>query len=447
MAMLLSHLLCAQQQLVPLWQHSWPFGQGDEFLGDPPGTDNHVTVDPVTGVVYCTVDDAWKNGSQRGEYLFTFDPDGLDLTPEPPPLVAHTVVQDNTFFQNINGTTALAAGDGRLYGTHRFSAITDRGSFAMGGPLDGTRWTTSLFQPAPWPGEELRHVAVDGDRVVVEGNGTLLGLSTAGLPLWRVTVGSTNVQGMTAHNGMLYLVVNGAIRRHALEDGAVQDPWPGPGAPFGKVFLTVANDQLFTLHTNTGGTYTVTKRDLAGTQAWAYDLLLPGAHEAKGLVVDGLGRAWCAISPMYNEGEPVGPGMVAMVSAEGTSSQFFLYGTYLRSIAGHNNRIFITGAVAGEEFHTYLAAFDAQLPTGTVQTTRPRAFTLYPNPSRGQVWLQGPMDRVSRMHVVDGSGRLVWQGAAQPGQALELGHLAPGSYLLGVEEPSGTTVVRLSIAE
>lgn len=75
----------AQATLTPAWVHEWDFGQ-DPIPGliEPPSGDNHVVVDPISGLVHCTVSDEEGLFSRSSELLYTFTSTGIDLTiPQP----------------------------------------------------------------------------------------------------------------------------------------------------------------------------------------------------------------------------------------------------------------------------------------------------------------------------------------------------------------------------
>ncbi|MBK6892749.1 MAG: hypothetical protein IPH00_06345 [Flavobacteriales bacterium] len=84
----------AQVPLVPAWEHTWTFGQ-DPVPGliAPPAADDHVVVDPVSGLVHCTISDEDLLFSPRNELLFSFDPSGAEVTAAQPPVLGKAQFQ------------------------------------------------------------------------------------------------------------------------------------------------------------------------------------------------------------------------------------------------------------------------------------------------------------------------------------------------------------------
>jgi hypothetical protein len=74
-----------------------------------------------------------------------------------------------------------------------------------------------------------------------------------------------------------------------------------------------------------------------------------------------------------------------------------------------------------------------------VSTPRPEAaFSIYPNPSTGMLYLQGNVAGNAAIQVYDLSGRTVWNGTYSP-SGIDLGHLQAGTYLLSVQTTDGGT--------
>ncbi|HEX8327103.1 MAG TPA: T9SS type A sorting domain-containing protein [Hymenobacter sp.] len=85
--------------------------------------------------------------------------------------------------------------------------------------------------------------------------------------------------------------------------------------------------------------------------------------------------------------------------------------------------------------------------TATVPASEAAAFSIYPNPARGTVRIDGP--RFAQASVLDAVGRLVWeQPHAQAGQAvLSLPALVPGVYTVRLVLADGRTVGRRLMIE
>lgn len=77
------------------------------------------------------------------------------------------------------------------------------------------------------------------------------------------------------------------------------------------------------------------------------------------------------------------------------------------------------------------------VPTNTVGISEEHesGLALWPNPARGQLFVQAPAD-VEALQVVDAHGRIVLEQRMPPSTSVEIDvtHLAPGTYLLRIRQ-------------
>lgn len=71
--------------------------------------------------------------------------------------------------------------------------------------------------------------------------------------------------------------------------------------------------------------------------------------------------------------------------------------------------------------------------TLSVSSVEKESFALYPNPAKNEMYLKG-VDRATEYSVHTADGRLVRKSIYQPGQAIGISDLVPGSYIFTVKE-------------
>lgn len=69
----------------------------------------------------------------------------------------------------------------------------------------------------------------------------------------------------------------------------------------------------------------------------------------------------------------------------------------------------------------------------------------YPNPASTTVWIEGPGDTPVAARLLDMSGRLLWQGTARPGDALDVSDRPAGAMVLELDADEGLQRIRLAV--
>ena len=381
----------------------------------PAGRDNHVMVDPATGLVYCTIDDQQSLYSGRGEILFTFDPDGLDLTEAPPPMVGgHYPGID---MNNPNGTMAIAVWDGRVHASQfkkavNFSFLNHVTCESPG----GTTWVTSFFPGQPGP-NGFQDMAVDDGHVVLAGP-VMAVFDTDGWFVWQ-----TDQAGgcLSLFNGIIYTARDAEIRRFQSTDGTTLAPFPGPTMPSAK--LTLDENNIYWAEMISGSLH-VSARALDGGIVYDYVAPVGPSYDVRAIAADMNGRAWIVLNS-YEEGMS---DLVVRVEVDGTLSQHYHYGYRINDVASDGDRMYLTGQLDQNTTETFLIAVDVSMPT-TMEEREATGTRIWPNPSKDHLWLSDP-ENWTFAQILDARGRMITSNTIKGAATIDVGHLEAGLYNL-----------------
>lgn len=428
LAMSGSLLLCtAQVPLVPEWEHTWSFGQ-DPLPGliAPPAKDNHVVVDPVTGLVYCTISDEDMLFSPRNELLYSSDPSGVDVTAAPVPVLGKAQFQElYDAPYNAHGTFGFGVYAGQVFATHVFRQGDAWAPYSTGGPIDGSRW--SLSQSLPFASPLKSHMAIGADGVLLGTDVRLTCTAAAGWSKWVHTapgpIKALEIVGDVAW----VLSANAVLERLSMLDGALLST--SDVAPGGE-FMAVQADHIHQASVVSGGLLTVTKNDLSGALAYSTTHDLGTLGELSGLVVDSEGRSWATYTEQTLEADPV-RGILVGFDADGDLIGTYTHGASMNGIDTDGTNVYITGRSSSGG--TYLAKLDLALITATPERTSDnRRLKVWPQPTAAEIHVQVDAD-ASYLELIDGAGRTVrtWSKPF-PGtrMTLEVSELGQGTYFL-----------------
>ncbi|HQW87384.1 MAG TPA: hypothetical protein PLH93_09375, partial [Flavobacteriales bacterium] len=190
----------------------------------------------------------------------------------------------------------------------------------------------------------------------------------------------------------------------------------------GQVIPNADSEQL---NVTTGGSYTVSVTDGSGCTGSSADTLTvvvnaPPVEPVITQVVDTLFASGSGTFQWSVDGQAI-PGATDGWYVPTAS------GTYTVTITDAN------GCTSTSQPYVYIST--------TVANGHMDALRAWPNPTSGQLWLDGAEGE--RYMVTDASGRLVMQGLATGRPALvDLGGLAPGLYELRIERGAVLRVVR-----
>lgn len=293
--------LHAQTALTPTWVHPWSFGQ-DPLPGlyAPPSQDNHVVVDPVTGLIHCTISDETGLFSLWGELLYTFDPSGTELTTTPPPVVGNV---PEAYFEgsmfNGNATFKLDAYGGNFIAANAFSLthVGDWASYASFGVISGVHGTASLQLPSLGP--VPFQVALSDEGHVLSSATGLVGLNPDGWPTWQVTTGAW-VQDVHVKDGTVWaLLDNGQLKRIDMATGATL---PDAATTIAGQYLLVGPDHFSVVKGNFNGTADIAAFDGQGNAVYTTNVVFGSYGAVTGAVLDNTGRVWITYTEMDGGG-------------------------------------------------------------------------------------------------------------------------------------------------
>lgn len=428
-----SLFLLAQTPLQPQWIHTWPFGMDEYSLMSyvPPWMDNQVVVDPITGLIHTTVSDEDMLYSPRAELLYTFSPDGTELTDPVIPVIGNVPFPGlYTAPVNAIALTDLTVHNGKVYSGHTYRLMVggndlDWGHFYAGGPLGGDRWKATLGDGSIAPGM-LRLAA--GPNGLMLGN---YGFDQQGVFRWRAELDITPRQ-LVAAEQVTFALAGNEVHRIVMSDGTVMPP-SIPVHPLTERF-DVRNDHIHHARVMDSDQVVVGKMDLNGQVLWEQSFNLVTQPVITELVVDDLGRTWISCSILDPSlGTMVG-GYLLGVDANGTILGTYTYGDALHSMATDGSALYITGWSANTGTETFLIRVDIDLITqlGGPTIADGDLLRAWPNPASRSLFLQLP-DRTGSLGLLDVQGRVVRSWAVprnSPQIEVEINDLAPGRYML-----------------
>lgn len=415
----------AQQPLQPLWQHVWNFGQDDIMFVVPAGRDNHVVVDPVTGLIHCTVDDQLSAYSDRGELIFTFDPDGADLTTSPPPVVGFNSSEIDPLYNGL-GTMDISVYNGKASATQfRRDSITYnfKNHVVSDGP-DGTPWVTSYHRGAPGP-NGFQSVATDGQYVVLAGP-PLVVFDHYGWYQWQSDQGGTRA---FIHNGIVYTASEGEVRRFQLEDGTPLSPFQG--TIYGFVAMAFNDENMYWAEM-VSGSLQATALSLEGDLVWEIPIQVAASYSVRTITLDANGRLWCVLNS-YDENVS---DIVVRIEIDGSASISYSYGYRINDIATDGDHIYLTGQLDQNTSETFLIAVNASLPTAIVNEAEQETLLLWPNPAKDILHVSGGGVNWSHATIHDVQGRIIRSMSKVDLSAIDVHDLEQGAYFLSLNGSS-----------
>lgn len=435
-AMGIPALLCAQAPLAPVWSQQWAFGQDETEVPYGVSPDNRVAVDPVTGNVYVTIDDQLEQYSPHFDLLQIFAQNGLDLTPQPIPLLGSAAAGVNDP-ANVESTSDLAVRNGVVY--HARELNLGFGSGTVGSlcahTATGDGWKLGMGRiQGPMKG-----------RVLADALGVLalrsLGSSTNlhavdpdGWPQWTrsapghdaVLMGSEVV---TMHNGTLNRF-----------DRTTGDPIvPGVLVYAGSYAPVIATDgtRIFYAYTDwTTGNCTWGCASLDGSVLWSHTAALD--LNLMEIEVDGFGRPWL-IGNSTVEGAPP---LLIVTGSNGGSYDTFTHGTSMNDIAMGDGQAYITGRLDNTT-STYLIAVGTDLTTAVEPPVQDRTVRLYPQPASTSLNIANATV-VRGTRVLDITGKAV-AAAVLSSSALDVSKLSEGVYFVELRSADGPVTKRFVV--
>lgn len=412
--------LFAQQQLQPLWQHIWEFGQDDPMFIVPAARDNHVVVDPITGLVHCTVDDQLSTYSDRAELIYTFSPDGTDLTSDPPPLVG---LQSPVIEPLINSysTRDLKIHNGRVLASQllRGSTYNFNNHVVCDGP-QGSPWVTSYHLGDAGPDLFGFHSVAMDDQYVVLAGPPLMVFDANGWFQWK-----SDQSGLRAflHGDIIYTATEGEIRRFQLVDGTPLSPFSTTQSSFMPMTFNASNIYWAEVFS---GSLNATSLSLEGDPVWDIQIPVDPTYTVRTIAMDANGRLWCVL----NSYDANVPDIVVRIEMDGSSFTSYFYGHRMNEIATDGDRIYITGQLDQTTSETYLIGVDASLPTSIAGVEGGQDFNIWPNPAQ-DILNVGPA-RVDWTHatICDACGRIIRTFARTDLTSIDVHDLEQGAYFL-----------------
>ncbi len=438
--------LQAQTALTPAWVHQWNFGQ-DPLPGlyAPPSKDNHVMVDPVTGLVHCTISDEPGAFSIWNELLYTFDPQGTDLTPVQPPVVGNV---PEAYYPGIlfNGHATFESDvyDGSFIAAHAFTQVQtgNWATYASFGTIGGLHGMASMELPAPGP-TAFQVTLGDGGYVLSSSTG-LVGLNPEGWPIWRDPAGP-GVQDVHMQDGTAWaLLADGQVERIDMATGVVL---PGITATVTGQRLLVGQDQFFGVEDLYNGNAEVTGFDGQGNVVYNTNVAFGSNGTVTDAVLDNMGRVWITFTETDLNGAPI-TGFLAGIGADGTAHGPWTYGASMNSIACDAGQLYITGRVNITDTDTYLIGVDMGIAMTTAdEEVSKTTFDVWPNPTRDEMHFLSNAN-IQKIELLDASGRVVrsWSDKQRlAAGALDLSCTAPGHYVVRALSLRGVSTASILI--
>ncbi len=385
----------------------------------PAGRDNHVTVDPVTGYVHCTVDDQGAMYSDRGEILYTFAPDGTDLTDPSPSMVGLNFPNPDPY--NVNGTMAFAVWNGSINATQ--FRRDPNGNFinhvVCESPAE-EQWVTSYWPGQPGP-NGFQDIAVDGAHVVLAGPEMVV-FDVNGWYMWQTDQAGGTI---ALFNDIIYSPNGGQIRRFQVSDGTALSPFPGPANGFVQLAIDAAN--LYWGQVNMGS-LNASAITLNGGSVYDVSVVVDGSYTVRSIAVDINGRSWISLNSYMD----TMPDVIARVEPDGSTVEFFGFGYRINDLASDGEMLYITGQLGQNTDETFLIGVDVSMPTGIIQQEE-QLTTLWPNPAQDLIRLGNAKDR-SFAEILDARGRIIRKTHLTGSDAIDVRDLEQGVYQLRLRQ-------------
>jgi hypothetical protein len=424
-----------QQELIPTWEHTWPFGQESSPSGVNPAVwDNHVAVDPISSKVICTINDGLSTYSDMADLLYKFTSDGIDITGIPAPLGSW---RSGSAFFNQNSTSAITYYNDRIF-AHQYVVIPGVGSAAnliLGGPLDSVKWVFGhRNMGALITGQKF--IAADSSYVVYSGHDRLHCITTEGWHVWHKYV---DAREMIIADGVLYASVEDEIQRIQLADGTSLSSLPWPGGYNSQLATDGSSNLFWAAQPTSTGPIHIAKRTLDGTVIWDNTLENVEGHHIQGLAIDGSGRAWVLIG--RHPWQPWnGPDSHLWVVDEFNAFGPYTYHDRINDIAADDYMVYLTGRIDEVSDGTFLAAIETGLVTGINDVSRTdQSLTVRPNPASDHIILNGDLGSATA-DLFDDQGRSISTIQVRPSQPISV-DLPNGVYFLRV----GSEMVRFVV--
>lgn len=433
----------AQTPLQPLWSNTWPYGSGEPFAVLQPGIDNHVSLDPITGNVFVSIDDQDQLFSQRWELLFSFAPDGTEVTPDPVPLLG--AWNDPSYPElDLENTKQLEVFEGAALQAHT------HGSLVLGGTgrsfvlrrNDGSIWQMSLGVPGVGT-DPTASVYLDTDGPVLGGTaegstGWLCTVGEQGWPKWANSYADTHpIFDMVVVNGIIYAASQGTVLMVDRSSGELLGQIPISPNAYGGMHLATDGTDLYYAWSNWQELHWG-KRSLAGDVIW--DHTANDNVTVSEMKVDDLGRIWMSFNHWY----PDTGGRLLVSTSDGSAYEQFSYGASINDIDLDEGQAYLTGWADTTTTETYLIAVSTDMNVGRPEMAAPTSITLSPVPASDVLSIDCTLD-ILWMEVVDATGRAVLK-QAPTAHLLNVSALAPGSYSLRAFTKKGTVQQRFSVA-
>ncbi|MBP7512915.1 MAG: T9SS type A sorting domain-containing protein [Flavobacteriales bacterium] len=428
----------AQTPLQPLWSHTWPYGSGEPYATLTPGIDNHVSLDPISGNVFVSIDDQDQLFSQRWDVLLSFTPGGTEVTPDPIPLLG---VQNDASYPDLNleNTRQMEVFAGAALQAHGHGAVIINGagrSFLLRQD-DGTTWQLSLGI-GDFGADPTTSVLLDADGPVLGGSadgttGWLCTVGDQGWPQWAHSyVGTHPIFDVLAVNGTLYAASHGTVLMVDRATGVLTGQIPISVSAY-RMHLATDGEALYYAWSNTAGQHWG-KRSLTGDVIW--DQQATGDLDVTEMKVDALGRVWMSLNPWF----PESGGRLLISTADGSAYEQFSYGASINDIELDSERAYLTGWSDTTTTGTYLIAVSAEMNVGNAHVERPSALTLGPNPACDVLNISSNM-ALRDMEILDAAGRTILRQVAGS-RSIPIALLSPGAYWLNARTTDGAVLQR-----
>ncbi|MEO8587745.1 MAG: T9SS type A sorting domain-containing protein [Flavobacteriales bacterium] len=443
----------AQTPLAPTWVHTWPFGSDMEWVPSMSAYDDHVAVDPATGLVYATVDDQEQLQSPHCELLHTFAADGADLTPVPVPLLGQYPLPISSWIANAERLNDFVVYDGVVYQARelQFETAVSTGSIAAR-RSDGSSWTCGLGNSnTNFETLKMASVLADEQGVIytrdlsAAANG-LHAFTHDGWPQWSKTYpGMPRTQDAVFVNGEI--IVGGSMWMTRIErtTGAQIATYQIYSTGQFDVPMQLATDgtRIFALHGNYAGDWTLDCLNLDGSSNWSVTQSLGQGATSTELVVDPSGRPWFTVNRHDPLGVPIQPVLV-ITATDGSSQQLFTYGATMQDIAMDADQAYITGRLDTTSTTTYLIAVGMDMTTTVEEPLMESPVRLFPQPASTAISIANT-SRISNVRVMDATGKQV-QAPQLNATTLDVSRLSEGIYFMQAVTAQGPITKRFAIS-
>lgn len=428
----------SQTTIVPLWTQTWAHGQDAFPAPIPAAADNHVAVDPITGLVHVSID-AGPNGSvMNGDQVYTFEQSGQDLSPSPAPYLGYLMSSEVDPFVS-EGTADLAAYDGTVWALR---AVNRLGLNRTSGIIVALKPDGSRAQTGLGGSTNRGHLVVDADgavaiRSIEQPNAGLHAVDASGWITYSVHHAGTGLPGDAClSGGTIFSIQSGLVTPYIRSNGLTQSAWP---AFIGvhPAQIAAQGGLLYYAYSDGGGNCTWGAKTLAGAAVW--QRTAPLGARVEELQVDAFGRPWFIGNALTEDGAP----LLVVTASDGSTHDLFTFGSTMNDIAIGAGRAYITGQLEAGTTSTYLLAMSTDITTSAPAPLVPQPITLYPQPASNQLTVANAgIIKQARIH--DLTGKAVQ--ATLTGSNVDVSRLSEGVYFLEVETALGRFTRRFAVA-